>query len=72
MLDAGRIIAPYGGQLQLQPERRDLAEPEYAFADTRDELVKAIRENIHYGASWIKVVVDDQPYIYSTEDIRFA
>ena len=70
MLNAGRIIAPYGGQLQLQPERPDLAEPEYFFADTKDELVKAVRENIHYGATVIKIVVDDQPYIYSVDDIR--
>jgi imidazolonepropionase-like amidohydrolase len=71
MLNAGRIIAPYGGQFHLQPEKRDLATPEYAFADTRDEMVKAIRENLHYGAKLIKIVVDDQPYIYSAEDIRF-
>ena len=71
MLNAGRIIAPYGGQFHLQPERRDLATPEYAFADTRDEMLKAIRENIHYGATVIKIVVDDQKYIYSVNDIRF-
>ena len=34
-------------------------------------MVKAIRENIHYGARVIKIVVDDQRYIYSVEDIRF-
>ncbi len=71
MRNAGRIIAPYGGQFQLQPEKRDLATPEYAFADTRDEMLKAIRENIHYGATLIKIVVDDQKYIYSADDIRF-
>jgi imidazolonepropionase-like amidohydrolase len=71
MLNAGRIIAPYGGQFHLQPEKRDLATPEYIFADTRDEMLKAIRENIHYGATLIKIVVDDQKYIYSVEDIRF-
>jgi imidazolonepropionase-like amidohydrolase len=71
MINAGRIIAPYGGQFHLQPEKRDLATPEYAFADTRDEMLKAIRENIHYGATVIKIVVDDQKYIYSTDDIRF-
>ena len=49
MLNAGRIIAPYGGQFHLQPEKKDLATPEYAFADTHDEMLKAIRENIHYG-----------------------
>jgi imidazolonepropionase-like amidohydrolase len=71
MLNAGRIIAPYGGQFHLQPEKKELATPEYAFADTRDEMLKAIRENIHYGAKLIKIVVDDQKYIYSAEDIRF-
>jgi imidazolonepropionase-like amidohydrolase len=72
MLNAGRIIAPYGGQFHLQPDRPELAEPEYFFADSRDELRKAVRENIHYGARVIKLVVDDQPYIYSVDDIRFA
>ena len=71
MVNAGRIIAPYGGQFHLQPEKRDLATPEYAFADTHDEMLKAIRENIHYGATVIKIVVDDQKYIYSVDDIRF-
>ncbi len=71
MIVAGRIIAPYGGQFKLQPEKQELATPEYAFADTRDEMVKAIRENIHYGATVIKIVVDDQKYIYTADDIRF-
>ena len=71
MINAGRIIAPYGGQFHLQPDKQKLAEPEYFFADTRDEMVKAIRQNIHYGAGVIKIVVDDQRYIYSVEDIKF-
>jgi imidazolonepropionase-like amidohydrolase len=70
MQTAGRIIAPFGGQFQLQPNKRGLAEPEYFFADTRDELRKAVRENAHFGATLIKIVVDDQPYIYSADDIR--
>lgn len=71
MINAGRIIAPYGGQYHLQPERRELGAPEYLFADTRDEMKKAIRENIHFGAKVIKIVVDDQQYIYSVEDIKY-
>jgi imidazolonepropionase-like amidohydrolase len=71
LITAGRIIAPYGGQFQLQPDKPDLAEPEYYFADTRDEMIKAVRENAHYGATVIKIVVDDQRYIYSIEDIEF-
>jgi len=72
LFNAGRIIAPYGGQFSLQPDKQNLAEPEYFFADTRDELLKAIRQNIHYGATVIKLVVDDQRYIYSIDDIRFV
>jgi imidazolonepropionase-like amidohydrolase len=71
VVNAGIIIAPYGGQFHLQPEKKDLATPEYLFADTRDEMRKAIRQNLHFGARFIKIVVDDQQYIYSAEDIRF-
>ncbi|MDX2032438.1 MAG: amidohydrolase family protein [Blastocatellia bacterium] len=79
MITAGRIIAPFGGQYApsergyaLNPERPGLGAPEYFFADTKDELRKAIHENIFYGAQVIKIVVDDQRYIYSADDIRFA
>jgi len=71
VVNAGIIIAPYGGQFHLQPEKKDLATPEYLFADTHDEMRKAIRQNLHFGAKFIKIVVDDQRYIYSTDDIRF-
>lgn len=71
IINAGRIIAPFGGQYQLQPERRHIGEPEYFYADTRDEMRKAIRENIHFGARVIKIVVDDQRYIYSADDIKY-
>jgi imidazolonepropionase-like amidohydrolase len=71
IINAGRIIAPFGGQYHLRPERVELGAPEYFFADTRDEMLKAVRENIHFGALVIKIVVDDQKYIYSAEDIKF-
>ncbi len=72
IVNAGRIISPFGGQRWVIPERKDYTQPEYFFADTRDEIKKAIRENIHFGAKVIKLVVDDQKYIYSAEDIAFA
>src|SRR5262245_35573735 len=71
LLNGGRIIAPFGGQFDVTPDKPGLAEPEYFFADTRDEMRKAVRENVHFGARVIKIVVDDQLYIYSTDDIRF-
>ncbi|HKP68881.1 MAG TPA: amidohydrolase family protein [Pyrinomonadaceae bacterium] len=71
-ITAGRIIAPFGGQFALQPDKPGLAEPEYLFADTKDEIRKAVRENIHFGATVIKLVIDDQRYIYSVDDIKVA
>lgn len=72
IINAGRIIAPFGGQFHLQQDKPNLAEPEYFFADTRDEIKKAIRQNLHFGATVIKLVIDDQQYIYSVDDIKFA
>ncbi|MFG1691109.1 amidohydrolase family protein [Gemmatimonadota bacterium] len=71
MLVSGKIIAPYGGQGFLPTEHPWLADHEYLFADTRDELTKAIRLNAHQNVDVIKIVVDDQPYVYSVEDLRF-
>ena len=72
MITAGRIIAPFGGQFYMQPDRPELGEPEYFYADTRDEIRKAVRQNLHYGATVIKLVIDDQRYIYSVDDIKAA
>jgi imidazolonepropionase-like amidohydrolase len=54
----------------LPADRPGLGEPEYLYADTRDELRKAVRQNILFGTRVIKLVIDDQPYVYSPEDIR--
>ena len=71
VVNAGRIIAAYGGQYHgIPPERADITIPEYLYADTPDEMRKAVRENIAFGAKVIKIVVDDQPYKYSVEDVR--
>jgi imidazolonepropionase-like amidohydrolase len=72
IIPAGRIIAPFGGQFWDTPaDGRLLDNPEYLFADSRDELRKAVRQNIYWGAKVIKIVVDGQRYIYSADDIRF-
>ncbi len=72
MFISGKIIAGFGGQFAVDPEFPDLGLQDYIYADTRDELRKAIRQNLHYGANWIKIVVDDQRYLYSVDDIRFV
>lgn len=70
IINAGQIITPYGGQGRMWPGRPYVNDNEYIFADTRDELLKAVRRNIHYGARVIKIVVDDQIYKYSVDDIK--
>lgn len=72
MLASGPIIAPYGGQFLARVPPAQLEQPEYRFADGRDELRKAIRQNAYYGADLIKVVVDAKRYGYSEEDLRFV
>lgn len=72
IIPAGRIIAPFGGQFWDTPTDDKLLEnPEYFFADSHDELRKAIRQNIYWGAKVIKIVVDAKSYQYSADDIRF-
>ena len=70
-LVTGKIIAPMGGQHHVNAENLDYPKIEYIEADTRDEMRKGIRLNLHLGADWIKIVIDDQRYIYSAEDVRF-
>lgn len=71
MYVSGKIIAPFGGQYILGPEFPDLGRHDYIYADTKDEIKKGVRQNIHFGVDWIKIVVDDYPYIYSEDDIRY-
>jgi len=42
--------------------------PEYLNADTPDEIVKAVRRNILYGAKVIKICVDCKPYGYTPDE----
>jgi imidazolonepropionase-like amidohydrolase len=70
---SGKIIAPYGGQTQgINPENEHFWNFEYLDADTNDEIIKAIRKNIYYGANVIKIVQGDQRYFYTEDNIRAA
>ncbi len=70
---AGKIIAPYGGQSSGIPqEMGPFWRFEYYDADSPDEIRKAIRENIFYGADLIKLVADNSDYHYSVEEVRAA
>jgi imidazolonepropionase-like amidohydrolase len=72
-LNAGKIIAPYGGQSRnVPPEQGAHWQFEYIDADTPDEVRKAIRQNIYYGATTIKLVSDSHAYFYSVDEIKAA
>lgn len=72
IVPAGRIIAPFGGQFWDTPaDPKRLYDPEFYFADSQDEMRKAVRENLYWGAKVIKIVVDSKRYQYSADDIRF-
>src|SRR6185437_9471760 len=72
MIFSGPIISPFGGQFWDTPaDPRLLDNPEYRVADSRDEMRKAVRENIYWGARVIKIAVDGQKYRYQADDIRF-
>ncbi|MFT5515546.1 MAG: imidazolonepropionase-like amidohydrolase [Rhodothermales bacterium] len=70
MINSGIIIGAFGGQFHEIPEREDIVYPEYLNADTDEEIVKAIRRNIHYGAKVIKVCVDCQAYPYTVDQLK--
>jgi len=70
---AGKIIAPYGGQTWgINIENEHLWNFEYIDADNPDEIKKAIRKNIYYGANVIKLVSGQQAGYYDLEDIKAA
>jgi imidazolonepropionase-like amidohydrolase len=70
---AGKIIAPFGGQSRgIPPEQGAFWRFEYYDADSPEEVRKAVRENIFYGADLIKLVADNSDYHYSLEEIRAA
>jgi hypothetical protein len=46
--------------------------PEYIDANSPDEIVRAVRENMLFGARTIKLCIDCKPWGYSVDDIRLA
>jgi imidazolonepropionase-like amidohydrolase len=69
---SGKIIAPYGGQSNgVNIEHEHLWGFEYIDADNPDEIEKAVRKNMYYGANTIKLVSGDNAY-YDLEDIKAA
>jgi imidazolonepropionase-like amidohydrolase len=73
IIDSGKIIAPFGGQSRdIPPRQGAFWQFEYIDADGPEEVRKAVRTNIYYGAGVIKLVADNNPYHYSIDEFRAA
>ena len=73
IINSGIIIGGMGGQFWPTPEMANdhsIVYPEYLDADTPDEIVKAVRQNILFGAKVIKICVDCKPYGYTVEEME--
>ena len=73
IIPSGLIISTTGGQFQPSPEMykyHNIVWPEYLEANSRDEIVKAVRENLLFGAKVIKICLDCKPWGYSVDDIK--
>jgi imidazolonepropionase-like amidohydrolase len=70
IVNSGIIIGAFGGQFHENAERQNLVYPEYFNADTNDEIVKGVRQNVHYGAKVIKVCVDCEGYPYTVDQMK--
>ncbi len=75
VINSGIIIGSMGGQFSPTPEMakdHNIVYPEYLDADTPDEIVKAVRQNMLFGAKVIKICADCKPWGYSMEDIKLV
>jgi len=75
VIPSGPMIGGAGGQYRPTPEMYNdhkIMYPEYIDADTPDELIKAIRQNMLFGAKTIKLCVDCKPWGYSVDEMKLA
>lgn len=73
VVNCGKIIGPFGGQSHgYAPEQGPFWQYEYFDADTPDEIRKAVRKNIYYGATCIKLVSDNSAFHYGEAEVRAA
>ena len=73
IIPSGPIIGGTGGQFSPTPEmfqQHKIVYPEYIDADTHDEIIKAVRQNLLFGAKVIKICVDCKPWGYSVDDMK--
>lgn len=75
IINSGIIIGGMGGQFWPTPEMaldKKVVYPEYLDADTPDEIVKAVRQNMLFGARVIKICVDCKPWGYTVDEVKLV
>jgi imidazolonepropionase-like amidohydrolase len=75
LIPSGPMIGSTGGQFWPTPEMykyHNIMFPEYIDANSPDEIVRAVRENMLFGARTIKLCIDCKPWGYSVDDIKLA
>ncbi len=75
IIPSGPMIGSTGGQFWPTPEmykHHNIMYPEYIDADSPAEIVKAVRENMLFGAKTIKLCIDCKPWGYSVDDIELV
>jgi len=75
VIPSGPMIGSTGGQFWPTPEMykyHNIMFPEYIDANSPDEIVRAVRENMLFGAKTIKLCIDCKPWGYSVDDIKLA
>jgi imidazolonepropionase-like amidohydrolase len=75
VIPSGPMIGSTGGQLWPTPEMykyHNIMYPEYIDANSPDEIQRAVRENMLFGAKTIKLCIDCKPWGYSVDDIKLA
>jgi imidazolonepropionase-like amidohydrolase len=75
VIPSGPMIGSTGGQFWPTPEmykQHNIMYPEYIDANSPEEIVRAVRENMLFGARTIKLCIDCKPWGYSVDDIKLA
>lgn len=75
VIPSGPMIGSTGGQFWPTPEmykQHNIMYPEYVDANSPEEIVRAVRENMLFGARTIKLCIDCKPWGYSVDDIKLA
>ncbi|MDQ6800665.1 MAG: amidohydrolase family protein [Acidobacteriota bacterium] len=75
VIPSGPMIGSTGGQFWPTPEMykdHKIMYPEYIDANSPEEIVRAVRENMLFGARTIKLCIDCKPWGYSVDDIKLA